>query len=191
MNKKSLIRLILALLVLVVLLVGYFLIRSQGQKADEASQESNQTTETNYLLDESIQNQVFHKFSYQYDGKEVILERRSGDWYYLGDEDMVISSDAITQLLAAFVTIETKREITDADDLSAYGFDEPANVLTYETENGDVGKVLFGDINTTTGDLYVMLLEGDDKTGRVYTASKDLVDNFDIDPKLLALTESE
>lgn len=188
--KKSGVKILLAVLILLLLIAAFVVVQkknaaNQNVEVEEAS--ANESTE--YVLDTSVQNATFSAFSYRSaSGEEVRLERRDGDWYYTGDKEMVIDSDAISKFLASFVTMEAKREITEPEDLSEYGLDIPSNVLSYETEDGEKGKVLFGDINSTTKDLYVMI-EGKDI---VYTVDSELADTFSAEPDTLALkTESE
>ncbi len=188
--KKGGVKILLAVLVLVILIVAFVAVQKKNaeeQTADTEEASANESTE--YLLDSSVQNATFSAFSYRSaSGEEVRLERRDGDWYYTGDESMVIDSDAISKFLASFITMEAKREITDPEALSEYGLDTPSNVLTYETEDGEKGKILFGDINPTTKDLYVMV----DGKDIVYTVDSELADTFSAEPQTLALeTESE
>lgn len=188
--KKGGVKILLAVLVLAVLVVAFIFVQKKNaadQTAEEEDASANERTE--YILDSSVQNATFSAFSYESASREdVQLERRDGDWYYTGNEAMVIDSEAISKLLASFVTMEAKREITEPEDLSEYGLDTPSNVLAYETEDGEKGKVLFGDINSTTKDLYVMI-EGKDV---VYTVDSELADTFSAEPQTLALkTESE
>jgi hypothetical protein len=188
--KKGGVKILLAVLVLVLLVAAFVLVQRKNaadQSAEEEEASANESTE--YVLDSSVQNSTFSTFSYRSaSGEEVRLERRDGDWYYTGDEKMVIDSDAISEFLSSFVTLEAKRVITEPGELSEYGLDTPSNVLTYETEDGEEGTVLFGDINSTTKDLYIMI-EGKDV---VYTVDSEAADTFSAEPQTLALdTESE
>lgn len=189
MNKGG-IKILLAVVVLGILLMTFFMVQNKNA-TESAKEEKNAATSESaeYVLDSSVQNATFAAFSYvSASGKEVRLERKGGDWYYSDDESMVIDSEEISKLLSTFVTMEVKRKITEPEELSEYGLENPSNVLTYETEDGNKGRILFGDINATTKDLYVMI-EG---KNTVYTVDSKLADTFSVEAQSLALkTESE
>lgn len=189
MNKGG-IKILLAVVVLGILLMTFFVVQNKNAAETEEEEKNASTNESvEYVLDSSVQNARFATFSYVSEGgKEVRLERKGGDWYYTDDESMVIDSEEISKLLSSFVTMEVKRKITDPEELSEYGLENPSNVLTYETEDGNKGKIRFGDINATTKDLYIMI-EG---KNIVYTVDSKLADTFSVEAQSLALkTESE
>ncbi len=100
------------------------------------------------------------QFSYQYDGEELTFVKEGDTWYYQGDKTISVSQSGISDMLLSLEEITAEGEITEAEDLSRYGLDEPANTIWLKLPEGDI-TITLGRYDDTTGQCYLMI-SGDD-----------------------------
>ena len=74
-------------------------------------------------------------------------------------------------LTDALAEVTANRTLTDVEDLSSYGLDEPEDVIQVTDQEDKVTEITVGDTNESTGDCYISLNE-DSRT--VYTVTGDL-----------------
>ena len=113
----------------------------------------------------------FHKDSESEDESDDAL------WLYDEDSEFPVDASKISELLSPFEEFETEFTIEDVEDYAQYGLDEP--MCTVTIVNGDETlEVKFGNYSTMDEERYVSI--GD---GKVYLASVDPTENFDIELK--------
>ncbi|MCD7957437.1 MAG: DUF4340 domain-containing protein [Lachnospiraceae bacterium] len=181
MKKKS-VKLIAGVVVIVLLCGAYFGLRVYNQKTEEAEEEA-AAGETILEVDTSALTAV----SFLIDGEEVSFSLQDDDtWQKDDDETFPVSQTALLSPLSELSELKSLRTLTEIEDASEYGFDEPQNLITLTDEDGNETIVTIGSNNDSTGNDYLMLNED---TTTVYTVSTDLREGFSDD--LYDYAESE
>ena len=110
--------------------------------------------------------------SWEYDG-ETLSFHRDGPWIYDSDEAFPVSGDSMQELLETFRSFRAAFVITEPEDLSQYGLDNPVCTIEMTTED-QTYMIQLGDYSTMDQQRYVST--GD---GKVYLAVADPLDTFD------------
>lgn len=150
--------------VLVVLLLVYFLMPKwfayqEEQKQKEAEQKTVYVTNMDEIT----------AFSYDVGNGEMKFERRDEIWTYVTDTDFPLAQGYPQQIAESFRHLASTRYIEDADELSAYGLDDPAYQIKLTDAEGNEAQLYFG--NAVGEDYYVMNV----KTGYIYTVNSGVV----------------
>lgn len=109
--------------------------------------------------------------SWEYDG-ETLSFHRDGPWIYDSDEAFPVSGDSMQELLETFRSFRAAFVITQPEDLSQYGLDNPVCTIEMTTED-QTYVIQLGDYSTMDQQRYVST--GD---GKVYLAVADPLDTF-------------
>ncbi|MCD8335889.1 MAG: DUF4340 domain-containing protein [Lachnospiraceae bacterium] len=173
MKKKS-VKLIAGVVVIFVLCGAYFGLKAYNQKTEEAEEEA-AAGETILEVDTSALTAV----SFLIDGEETSFTLQDdGTWQKDDDETFPVDGEALLSPLSELSELKSVRTLTEIEDVSEYGFDDPQNLITLTDEDGEVTTVTIGDNNDSTGNDYLMLNED---TTTVYTISTDLRSGFSDD----------
>lgn len=149
-----------------VLFGTYFALKVNNEKVQEkASEESQKETIT------EIETADITKLTFQIGEDEAVFEKEEEEWKYAADEAFPVNSAQIDSVLGCLAPLEAIRTLEDITDISEYGLDEPQNIVTVTDSGGIETVVTIGDMNSGTGNDYVML--GED-SGVVYTTSTSL-----------------
>lgn len=150
--------------VLVVLLLIYFLLPKWFTYREEQEQKKAEQN-TLYVTDMD----EITAFSYDIGNGEMKFEMQDGVWTYMADTDFPLAQGYPQQIAEDFRHLASTRHIEDADELSAYGLDDPAYQIKLTDADGCEVQLYFG--NAVGEEYYVM--EAD--TGYIYTVSSGVV----------------
>ncbi len=182
MKKNKSFKLIAGVVVIAVLGGVYYGLTVYNEKTEEAEEEA-AAGETILEVDTSTLTAV----TYTIDGEQVSFSLQDdGTWQKDDDETFPVDSSALLAPLDEASSLKSVRTLTEIEDISEYGFDEPQNTITLTDEDGIETVITIGDNNASTGNDYLMLNE-DEST--IYTVSTDLSSAFSDD--LYDYAESE
>lgn len=178
-QKKQAIGTIIALLLLAAALAGLKLYNKHTENSQTAADEAAKV----YICQPSADE--ITALSWQNNGETIHLTKTDDTWTCTEQPELTLDTDQVTTLLNALAPLEATQEIESPEDDTTYGFNTPANVITYAT--GDTTTTLtLGNQNDITGGNYVKANE----TGKVYLASTTLETTFDCDLTTLEKTET-
>lgn len=173
MTKQSKTLIALAAVV-VVCAAGYVGLRSWNQSQSEVD-------ETVYLTQLSAPTAL--SVTNQYGG--FSFTKGEEGWTRDDDSDFPADQDALDTLASQAGTLAAVRTITDPEDLSSYGLDDPSMEVSLTDEDGTQVQLLIG-IPMASGDYYAKV-EGSDT---VYTIASTLPEALDIQvDELIALAQ--
>lgn len=118
------------------------------------------------------------------DGETTMSFVKEDDtWTWAGEEEISLDSDAVETIANVLAQVEAVRVLEGADELSSYGLDEPAYIITMESESGTTLTLYIGDAvddnyYATTNDKVV-----------VYTIGSSAVSNMEFDVTVLEAEE--
>ncbi|MCD7840835.1 MAG: DUF4340 domain-containing protein [Lachnospiraceae bacterium] len=182
MKKNKSFKLIAGVVVIAVLGGVYYGLTVYNEKTEEAEEEA-AAGETILEVDTSALTAV----TYTIDGEQVSFSLQDDDtWQKDDDETFPVDSSALLAPLDEAAELKSVRTLTEVEDISEYGLDEPQNTITLTDEDGTETIITIGDNNASTGNDYLMLNE-DETT--IYTVSTDLSSAFSDD--LYDYAESE
>ncbi|SKB47845.1 protein of unknown function [Lachnospiraceae bacterium] len=185
MTKQQIRNMIILLVVLVVLVGGYFGMKS-FREADDAAMEASTEADIESVNIGALSGNGICKLSWKYEGKDVSIEKKDGVWYY---GSVSLNSVTMSSKTSDLELMTAKRTLTgDEVDLSAFGLDDPANVITAADADGKTQKIVVGAKNDVTGDYYVYL---DDDSSKVYVTASSVPTDFEADPETLAAETSD
>jgi hypothetical protein len=144
---------------------AYVLLKSHNQ----AVQEQEEALENVPVLDFDTEDITALSFDVDGTTEEFVLD--GDDWSLKTDETFPVSADSLESVLTDLAELSAVRTLTDVDDVSEYGFEEPQNTFVFSDAEGNETKVTLGATNEGTGDDYMML---NDDTTVIYTVSSSL-----------------
>ena len=166
-RKKGL---IIALAVLVVMLGVYLGLRAWNTARDEEEQERQEAAIVR-VTDTDPEN--ITAITFNVGNGDMDFEKDGDSWYYTADPDFPLDQSCPEEMAETVGQIEADRELTDGDELTDYGLDEPAYTVEYTDGEGNVTRIYFGDM---TGDYYYVTVNDD---GIVYTVASTVIENLD------------
>lgn len=167
-KKQMLFMLILVVLMLAAYLEIRFLNQKQGEK--EAAKEAAETIRVTENKATAIT-----EFSYLIDGERLSFTKQGNEWTYDGDAAIDIDENKFETLLEKAVDITAEEEITEYENLSEYGLEEPANVIVFATKDEET-IICVGNKNEITGQYYLKT----DKCDTVYVVESSMANGFDM-----------
>ncbi len=167
MMKKRSIRLLIGVAVILILLLAYFGLRAYNERTEVEEQEE-AAGETILEIDPDSVTEI----SFLLNGVETVFEQDTeGNWKKSDDETFPVNDALLLYPLDYLVPLKSVRTLTEAEDPSEYGLDNPQNVITLKREDGEETVLTIGDTNEVTGNDY-LILNGDTQT--VYTVASGL-----------------
>ena len=166
-RKKGL---IIALAVLVVMLGVYLGLRAWNTARDEEEQERQEAAIVR-VTDTDPEN--ITAITFNVGNGDMDFEKDGDSWYYTADPDFPLDQSCPEEMAETVGQIEADRELTDGDELTDYGLDEPAYTVEYTDSEGNVTRIYFGDM---TGDYYYVTVNDD---GIVYTVASTVIEDLD------------
>ena len=177
--KKQKIQMIVILVLLVLCAGGYFFVTHH-----DLSGEEEEVDVATLRLTEAEADSI-NKITYYYEGKLLSFIKEDDTWYYEDDKSIELSQTDVSNLASYICSVSPNSVIDDPSELSEYGLENPANTITFYTEDGDSQTIYIGDYFEMEGD-YFAKAEGDDT---IYTISSYYATTFT--KSLEELTASE
>lgn len=168
--KKQRIQLILIVIVLILLIGGYFWVKNMNtQKEADKKNESSAVSVTNVVQDDVTE------MEYLKDGKTITLIREGTLWYDKEDKGITLQQSDINTMLSYACSISTETVIEQPQELSEYGLDNLYNTISLTLKDSSVVQIMIGDYLSISGEYYAMT-SGD---SMVYTIPSYYVSAFD------------
>lgn len=180
--KKQKIQLVVMIVFIGICVLGYVLLNRYTQRKQEEESADLAASETVcQIVAEDIQ-----AFSYKV-GDETYSYQKDGDqWICEGYEELDLSETRITALLSNVTVIECDEVLTDVEDYDQFGFHEPSNVITVETDDKTI-TITIGNYNSMAGCYYYMTSLSKD----VYAGNAAVCTSFVQTPDYYQETDSE
>ncbi|MBR6513271.1 MAG: DUF4340 domain-containing protein [Clostridia bacterium] len=164
MDKKKIIGLIAAVLVLGLLIGAYFIIKNIPKENED---EITEVEEEIIVVDDST-NPVTG-VTYGSDLGTGNFSNTTGYWVSPAESDLPLNQELVQQIADAFVKVTAKRDITGQGDESAYGFDAPTLSISVMTKSGH-RQYIIGAKNELSGGYYLKY------NNSIYVVDSTLVD---------------
>ncbi|MCD7819301.1 MAG: DUF4340 domain-containing protein [Lachnospiraceae bacterium] len=181
MKKKSF-RLIIGVVVIFILCGAYYGLRVYNQKTEEAEEEA---AEGETILE--VDSSAITAISFTIDGEQVSFSLQDDDTWQKDDDDTFpVDSTVLLTSLDELEELKSVRTLSDVEDISEYGLDEPQNTITLTDSDGEETIITIGDNNSSTGNDYLMLNED---SSVIYTVDTGLSSSFSDDLYDYAVSE--
>ena len=173
-QKKQFIIILVLLVICVVAYIGICIYNDKQAEKTAAKEEA----ATIHITDMDVEDVT--AFSYIYNEETISFVKEDDTWYDENDRSISIDQDAIETMLTTAVAITTTDAITDYDDTSEYGIDNPSTVITITTADGTT-TLTIGSENSMLSQYYLMK-DGDDSLylveSSVYTVFQKSVEDL-------------
>ncbi len=93
-------------------------------------------------------------FSYQSGEETLHFAKEEGTWISQEDEGLQLNQTAVADMADTIAELEAEDTVEEAKELSEYGFDTPANVITVTTAEGS-STLTIGMQNSITSQYYL------------------------------------
>lgn len=166
-------QLLILLLVLVLLIGGFFGIKQYNRVQSEKPEEITDITVIDVALEDIV------RFSYDYEEVVYTFVKEEDTWYYEEDKSIPINQSSIKAMLNRVAPLTAKQKLTDVTDMIQYGLDEPSRWIEYATAKESY-RIELGDKNSVAS-IYYMRKNSEDTVyvvePQVFTVfEKDLED---------------
>ena len=161
--KKAL-PMIIGILVFAALLGGYFVLKQNNEKAEQAKE----AKDTVFSYDTADMTAL----TFANASGEVQLTKSGDTWSCAAQADVAIDADQVSTLLDMIHELEIKKDLGKVDSLSDYGLEDPSATITFTAADKTV-SIAVGDFNDTSDSQYVYV---DDDSTHVYAVSQSLVE---------------
>lgn len=167
--KKKTVKLVSAVVVLGVLCAAY-----EGVNFYVTSQEKKETEENDTSVDlVSLDADDVTAVSFTADQTEVEFDKKDDAWTEKSDADFPVNQDTVDSAVKGVASLTADQEISDVEDLSEYDLDNPQNIITLTTADGDTTLEVGME---SSNDQYYMKKSDDDKN--VYLVSSTSIEPF-------------
>lgn len=177
-QKKQAIGIVVMLLVLLAALLGLKLYNKN------ANENKAQEEEAAKIYVTSAEAGAITEFSWQQEGQTLTMTKDGDIWSCKEHPEYVIDADKVETLLENIAPLEAEQVVDDPEADEVYGFDVPANVISY-TAGEDTITLTVGMENEITGGYYLK----SSADGIVYLVDSSLVSAFNIDASELEKEE--
>ena len=170
--KRKKIKLALSVAALVVLSVSYAGIKIYVRNQKEAESDATDDTEIIYSADADQINAI----EFLTDGQETTFEKNEdGVWTCKREPEFPVNQSSIENLKGYLCELSSQRTLTDVENMEQYGLDDPQNIITVRTEDGDSFNLEVGEENTSVNAFYAKQKENDQT---VYLISSSIIEEF-------------
>lgn len=149
--KKQKKQLAVLLILLAVCVLGYVLLNRYQEKKEEEEAEEN-AAETVFTTD----TEKITQFSYMADGVTYHYVKSEDTWTCEEEPELELDGTQILTLLSNLAEITCDEVLTEVEDYDTYGFNDPSNVIEFQTEDGESYSITIGDYNQTAYCYYYM-----------------------------------
>lgn len=165
MKKKS-VTMIVSVVCLAGLTAGYISLKNynEAEEAKEALGEEVWEVDKDQLTG----------IAFSIEGTEYHFVKEDGSWNMSEDDTFPVNETVLMTAMERFSPLKVQRTLTDAEDTSEYGMDDPQNVITLTMEDGSETVITIGDTNEGTQDDYLMLSD----TSSIYTVEASIREAF-------------
>ncbi len=163
-------QLIILLLVLVLLIAGFFGVKKYNEIQTEKPEEESGVAVIEVAKEDII------SFSYDYEGITYSFEKEEDTWHYTGDRSLSIDQTTIAVMLNRVAPFTAEQGLGEVSDFNQYGLEEPLKTITYSTADQSY-TIQIGGYNSVAT-VYYAKLAGDNK---VYTVISPVKTVFDRD----------
>lgn len=168
-QQKALIGAVAVLVCLLGVNFGLGILNKQEENAEE--------TEETVDFPVSLTQEDLAKVTVENENGTMTFVCEDGAWSYEEDENFPLDEEALSAKLNNLASITADRKLEAVEDVSEYGLDDPAIVVTVETADGESYTLDIGNPNESTGDYYVMA----DGEKDVYTIPSAMPDAMALD----------
>ena len=179
MTKKKWAKPMILLCIFLILVILYLALRSKNQQEEEAENAGIPILE----MDSDSVTEV----SFQINGEQVQFAKEEDTWVNANQSDFPVNQDKLIDLVADLTDTEADRVLSDVENLSEYGLEEPANTIVLKNADGEEKKLLVGSQNQGTGSYYLCLGAN---TSTVYVTDTDVSGNLPSNIMELAQSDS-
>lgn len=152
--KKKGIKMLAGIVAIGALSGTYLLLRMQNEKAE---QEEEVAALGDVILE--VDSSDITALSYEIAGETRSFVLEDETWKLESDETFPVDEDALLYPLNQLDTLYAVRTLTEVEDISEYGMEEPQNVIVLTNAEGEQTTLTIGATNSSTGDDYLMLNE--------------------------------
>lgn len=174
---------------LLVLLGGGVWWSQRAEKEKEGKPTADAPPKLVNIKDEDVQRvEVQHK-----DGPTIILAREKSGWQIIQPQPLRADQEAASGVVSSFTGLSWDRLVEDKPaDLSAYGLQTPATVVSLTAKDNKAHRLLIGDETPTGGNFYAKL-DGDPRVFAIFSYTKTGLDKSaqDLRDKRLLTFDSE
>lgn len=167
MSKKSKMRKLISLFVLLVLfIVLYFVVETVNKGKEKANEAKNEASISIHKMD--VANII--SFSYQYEGIQYLFQKENDVWICTNDTSIELDQNLVDNLIHKFKDVSASRIVEEnSSDLSQYGLDNPTNIIKVTDKFDKTVIFNIGNENKIVNGYYIKTQENN----TVY-----LIDNF-------------
>ena len=167
--KKKTVKLVSAVVVLGVLCAAY-----EGVNFYVTSQEEKETEENDTSVDlVSLEADDITAVSFTADQNEVEFDKKDDSWTEKSDANFPVNQDTVDSAVKGVASLTADQEISDVEDMSQYDLDNPQNIITLTTADGDTSLQIGME---SSNNQYYVKKEDDDKN--VYLVSSSSIEPF-------------
>lgn len=153
MTKKSKMRKLVLLFVLLVAFIAlYFVVEKVNKEKEEAKENESEARITIHSMDVSS----IKSFSYSYQGTEYVYQKENEVWTCINDTSIELDQNLVDNLMNNFKEVYASRIVEEsATDLSQYGLDNPANKIKVTDTMDQTITYDIGNENKTVNGYYM------------------------------------
>ena len=160
---------IIAASVIIVLIVGTIVISN----IDTSKDNNVDTTDDLYSIYSADTTDILSVKSESENGTITVKSIGDSEWSVNDMDASEIDSSKAGALVGTISTLSSKNKIEEnTADLSQYGLDNPQVTVTVEKKNGQIDKMIIGDLSPTLGEYFVMK-DGDNTVYTMYDFKVD------------------
>lgn len=153
-QKKQFVIALILLILCAAALLGVKLYNQKQEEKKDAEAEASKIVVTDLNTDDIT------AFSYQLNGETLSFTKEGDSWIYDGDAGIDIDEDIIDTMLNKVTAITAEEEISEYEELSDYGLDQPSNTITLTTASG-VTTLYLGNENEILSQYYLKISDSD------------------------------
>lgn len=179
--KKQVTQFCTVAVILVICAAGYFILKSSDKQEGSTQQETTTGTYTALSMDDY---KDITYVSYSYNGEQIILEKKNGEWLNRADKKMELDSSIIEdEMLVQLAHVNATQIIENPDNTEQYGLTigKDGKMETYsnkiEVKCGDdkAYVIYIGNSNPYDSSSYYLMVQGDKN---VYYVDSMLISAF-------------
>ncbi|MBQ8822458.1 MAG: DUF4340 domain-containing protein [Lachnospiraceae bacterium] len=154
--KKQKKQLVWMVILLIVLVGGYFGLVKYNEWSEQKEQDAAQS---DVIYVTQLEADSIQKISYDYEGETISLVKDGETWVYEGDTSLAIVQSTVETMAKRMAEIQAELSIPNVTDMEQYGLGEGARKVTFSTADTTY-SFRIGDYNSTSF-VYYWGAEGD------------------------------
>lgn len=162
-NKRKITTLIVSAAVLILLCVVLIVVRNRASAYEEA--ESAKSNQTVFDITADQMTEITYTVS---GGTELDFKKNDDKKWTDASDGTVLDQTKVGTLASSFTGVKLTETISDVEDLSEYGLDQPSYTCSFTDKDGKTTKFYLGNTNDSANVIY-LYIDGD--TSTVYAVS--------------------